>query len=336
METLVAENNNTQFHLPETMQAAQFLGHGKIEVKACDVPEISDNEVLIAMEGCGLCASNLPVFDGREWFEYPFACGNPGHEGWGRVVAMGEKVNNVELGDRVAVITYHAFAEYDKAPASDVVKIPESLAEKPFPGEPLACAVNIFERSQIEEGQTVAVIGVGFLGALLISLLKEKGAEVIAITRRQSALDLAEELGADQCIKLEEHWPIVDQVKKITSQELCSRVIEATGKQWPLDLAGDIVGEGGKIIVAGFHQDGLRQVNMQTWNWKGIDVINAHERDPRKYITGMQKAVKMVENGQLNPFPLFTHTFYLSEIQQAFDLAVKRPEGYMKALILMK
>ncbi len=336
METLVAEKNKARFLVPEKMQAAQFTGNNQIEVKECNVPQIDENEVLIAMEGCGLCASNLPVFEGRDWFEYPFACGNPGHEGWGRVVAMGANVSNVKLGDRVAVITYHAFAEYDKAPDSDVIKIPESLADKPFPGEPLACAVNIFERSQIAAGQTVAVIGVGFLGALLISMLKEKGAKVIAITRRQSALDLAQDLGADHCINMNEHWPVVDSVKEITQQHLCERVIEATGKQWPLDLAGDIVGEGGKLIIAGFHQDGMRQVNMQTWNWKGIDVINAHERDPQKYISGMKKAVQMVERGKLNPFPLFTHNFTLSEIQQAFELAAERPEGYMKALIMMK
>ena len=68
-------------------------------------------------------------------------------------------------------------------------------------------------------------------------------------------------------------------MKQITAGRLCERVIEAVGKQWPLDLAGELVGYGGKLIIAGYHQDGPRQVNMQSWNWKGIDVINAHERD---------------------------------------------------------
>ena len=63
-------------------------------------------------------------------------------------------------------------------------------------------------------------------------------------------------------------------------------MIEAVGKQWPLDLAAELTREGGRLVIAGYHQDGPRQVNMQLWNWRGFDVANAHERDPQVAVRG--------------------------------------------------
>ena len=82
-------------------------------------------------------------------------------------------------------------------------------------------------------------------------------------------------------------------MKELTDGRWCERVIEAVGLQWPLDLAGELTGERGRLVIAGYHQDGPRQVNMQLWNWRGIDVINAHERDPQRYVDGMRAAVDL-------------------------------------------
>ena len=320
--------------IPFEYKAAQFSEPRKINVVETTMSAIGEKEVLVSLEGCGLCTSNIPPFEGRDWFEYPFEPGAPGHEGWGVVKKTGSKVSRFKEGDRVALLSYHAFAQFDKAEEDAVIKLPSSLDGKPFPGEPLGCAMNIFNRSDINPGQSVAVIGIGFLGALLVQLLKKTGAEVIAISRRDFALEIAERFHADHLIRLDDHWKIVDQVKNITNQRSCDRVIEATGKQWPLDLAGDLVGEGGKMIIAGFHQDGLRKVNMQTWNWKGIDVINAHERKQERYISGIKEAVIAVQNNVLDPYPLFTHQFSLNETQKAFELSRERPDGFLKALII--
>jgi threonine dehydrogenase-like Zn-dependent dehydrogenase len=112
-------------------------------------------------------------------------------------------------------------------------------------------------------------------------------------------------------------------------------VIEATGKQEAIDVATEIVSEGGKLIIAGYHQDGLRQVNMQKWNWKGIDVINAHERNEKKYITGMKKAMDAVANGILDPELLYTDVLPLEKLNKGFEMTATRPDGFMKALIKM-
>jgi threonine dehydrogenase-like Zn-dependent dehydrogenase len=72
---------------------------------------------------------------------------------------------------------------------------------------------------------------------------------------------------------------------------------------------------------------------MQLWTWRGLDVINAHERDPKIYIQGMREAVAAVVSGQINPLPLYTHTFPLEEINNAFGMMAERPANFMKALI---
>jgi threonine dehydrogenase-like Zn-dependent dehydrogenase len=335
MEIEVEEKNTIKTEAG-VMDALEITAPKTVTIKQVPLPEPADDEVRIKMEGCGLCASNLPVWEGREWFNYPIQPGNPGHEGWGCVDALGKDVTGFSKGDRVAAITYNAFAAYDITKASNLIRLPAALDGMPFPGEPLGCAMNIFERSDIRAGQTVAIVGIGFLGAMLVQLAHHAGAKVIALSRKKSALDLAAQLGADEVIPMDDHWQIIEKVKQLTNENLCERVIEATGKQWPLELAAELTGIRGKLIIAGYHQDGMRQVNMQLWNWRGMDVINAHERDPEEYLKGMRNAVDAVIEGRLNPQQLFTHVFAAENLQQAFELHKENPEGFMKALITFK
>jgi threonine dehydrogenase-like Zn-dependent dehydrogenase len=74
---------------------------------------------------------------------------------------------------------------------------------------------------------------------------------------------------------------------------------------------------------------------MQSWNWRGLDVINAHERDPRVYAEGLREGVRLVAAGMLDPRPLYTHTFPLRDLAHAFEAASSRPAGFMKALVVL-
>lgn len=316
-----------------TMAAAVIAGPKGARVERVARPEPGPNTVRVKLEGCGLCGSNLPVWEGREWFKYPMQPGAPGHEGWGVIDAVGSGVTGFKVGDRVATLSSAAYAEYDVVNTDSAVLLPPSLAGKPFPGEPLGCAMNISRRSDIQPGQTVAIIGIGFLGALVTRLAANAGARVIAISRRPYALELARAYGATECIPMDDHHKIIERVKSLTNGAFCERVIEVVGEQWPLDLAGELTRERGKLIVAGYHQDGPRQVNMWLWNWRGLDVINAHERDPKVYVEGIRMAVDAVASGKLDPFPLFTHRFGLDELNKAFETMRSRPEGFLKALI---
>ena len=315
------------------MRAAVLTGPGRLRVDEVPRPEPGPGQVRIRLEGCGVCASNLTPWAGPEWMRFPTDPGALGHEGWGRIDAIGADVAGLEEGARVAALSGNSYAEYDLADASGLVALPPALDGIAFPAEPFGCAMNIFRRSGIEAGQSVAIVGIGFLGAILTRLASEAGAQVIAISRRPCSLALARAMGAAEVIPMDDHHAIIDAVRALTGGTMCARVIEAVGKQWPLDLAAELTGEGGRLIVAGYHQDGPRQVNMQLWNWRGFDVINAHERDPAVSLRGMREAIDAVAAGRLDPEPLLTHRYGLDGLGAALDATRDRPPGFVKALV---
>lgn len=278
------------------MRAGTITGPGQARVSAVPVPRPAPGEVVVAVEGCGVCASSLPLWEGRPWFAYPLDPGAPGHEGWGVVAATGDGVVDFAAGDRVAMICDRAFAEYALAAADHCV----AIAEGPFPGEPVACAVNVVRRAAVEPGMQVAIVGVGFLGTLIGLLCTRAGATVVPVPR-----DTAVE------------GPF-------------ARVVEAAGTQDALDRASALVAERGRLVIAGYHQDGKRTVDMQSWNWRGIDVVNAHERDPLVYVDALREAV----TAGLDLAPLLTHRFPLDRLGDAFEAARTRPEGFVKAWVV--
>ncbi|HJV33574.1 MDR/zinc-dependent alcohol dehydrogenase-like family protein [Geomonas sp.] len=321
--------------MSNVMQAAVITGPGKAGVVEVPVPRAGAGEVVVRLEGCGVCASNLPLWQGRPWFSYPALPGAPGHEGWGRVKEVGSGVSGLCEGDRVTFLSYNAYAEYDKVSADALVKLPRSLDDGPFPGEPVGCALNVFRRSDIQPGQTVAVIGAGFLGAIVTAMACARGAKVVAISRRASSLEIARKYGALETVLLDDHQRVMERVRSIVGEKGCDRVVEATGYQWPLDLAGELVRERGKLVIAGFHQDGARQVNIQLWNWKGIDVVNAHEREAKVYLEGIRNGIAAVEAGLFAVSDLVTHRYHLDELAQAYQALDERPDGFIKGVILL-
>lgn len=318
-----------------SMQASVLTAPGRMELRSTELPQPGPGQVRVRLEGCGVCASNLTPWSGPEWMQFPLEAGALGHEGWGVIDAVGEGVEELRIGDRVAALSYKSYAQYDIADAEAVVPLPPALAGQPFPGEPLGCAFNIFRRSDIHAGQTVAIVGIGFLGAILTRLATDVGARVIAISRRPYSLEVARAFGAAELVPMDDHARIIERVKQLTDGRFCERVIEAVGKQWPLDLAAEITAERGKLIVAGYHQDGPRQVNMWLWNWRGLDVINAHERHPKAYIEGIREAVAAVAAGRLDPSPLYTHHYPLHRLGEALDATRDRPDGFLKALVTL-
>jgi 2-desacetyl-2-hydroxyethyl bacteriochlorophyllide A dehydrogenase len=214
------------------------------------------------------------------------------------------------------------------AQATDVVTLPAAFAALDFPGEPLACACNVIARSGVSSGSRVAVVGVGFLGAVLVQLAAAAGAEVVAVSRRAASREVARACGAGEAVALDE------ATGGRVGNESFDVVIEATGKQAPLDVASALVRTRGRLVIAGFHQDGPRSVDMQSWNWRGIDVVNAHERDPAAYVRGLQTAVQAVTSGRISLDPLLTHRFRLDDVVAAFETASSRPDGVVKAVVI--
>jgi NADPH:quinone reductase len=276
------------------MWAGQIVGPRRVELREARLPTAAVGEIVVRIEGCGVCNSSLPLWEGRPWFSYPAEPGAPGHEAWGRCLRDDR---------RVAGLSQHGFAEVDVMRVDEVVELPEALDDSPFPGEALACAVNVVRRATIQKGQSVAVVGLGFLGSTVARLCELRGAAVTGVRRGEAP---------------DGEFP---------------RVVEAAGTQEALDTASRLVASGGVLVIAGYHQDGLRTIDLQSWNWRGIDVVNAHEREPRAYVEGIRIAARLAAAGELDLASLVTHRFGLEELSTAFEAAARRPPGFLKAVV---
>jgi NADPH:quinone reductase len=315
----------------QTMRAARFIRPRCIEIETAPLPRPGPTQVRMRVEGCGVCGSNLGVWRGAPGIQYPLAAGEPGHEGWGRTDKLGSQVSGLRADERYAFLSSRSFAEYAIADAATLVPLPPHTDI--FPGEALGCAINIYRRCEVRARQTVALVGVGFIGALLIQLAARASAVVIALSQREFSLQLARRMGAEEAISSRDPAAAVARLMDVTQGNGCECVIEAAGTQQSLDLASALVSTRGRLIVAGYHQDGPREVNLQSWNWRGIDVINAHERDPQRYIAGMRAAAARIASGVLDPAPLYTHAFALDQFTSAFEFLENRPAGFVKGWV---
>ncbi len=208
-------------------------------------PEPAEDEVLIEVEVCGVCHSDLHVADG-DWPQLASIVKKPlilGHEIVGRVVARGSAVQNLQVGERVGVpwvqwtcgecefcrdghenlcvrqritgvTTDGGYAEFAKAPASHVVKIPDTLPSEQ--AAPLLCAgVTVhraLKQARLRAGQRLAVFGVGGLGHLAVQIGRAAGAEVTAIDVTEEKLSLAKSLGAAHTLSAS-HPDVVKQLR---------------------------------------------------------------------------------------------------------------------------
>lgn len=318
------------------MRSAVLLEPRRFDIDSMEPPAPGEGEVLLKVLGCGVCGSDMGPWKGIQGLTYPMQPGAPGHEVFGTVQAVGPGVQGLAAGEAVTALSYRAYAEYDIARAADIVPLPPSLAGRVVLGEPLACAVNVSRRAGVAEGDVVVLLGTGFLGALLLQLLRVPGApaprRVITVSRRKLSPEMADRLRIDESLTYDDD--VHNRVGGETGGNMADVVIEATGKQRPLDLGAELTRVRGRLVVAGYHQDGPRTVNMQLWNWRGIDVINAHERDPEIYMRGMEEGVRLLAAGGLDLAPLITHTFPLKDINRAFSTAEERPEGFLKSVVL--
>ena len=303
------------------MRALIVTGPRQAVVQAAPTPAPSAGEVRLRVRACGVCGSDLNAWRGVAGVHYPLGPGLPGHEVFGEVAALGPGVVRLRIGQPVTGLAQAGFAEYVLARADQVLSVDGLVL-----GEPLACAANVVRRAKVGSGDAVAVVGFGYLAALVVQLLDPRRQQHwVAVSRRADSRALALRLGAAAAYGFDE-----------VPAELWDRfavVIEAAGKQQALDYASWLVAYGGRLVIAGYHADGPRTVNLQTWNWKGIDVINAHERQPAAYMRGLREGLTKVRRHGLDLAGLVTHRWSLDGAADAFAAAEERPPGYIKAII---
>lgn len=221
------------------MKIAILKGVKNFEIEEEPIPTISSDEVLIRVKACGVCTSELYFWNGKNKnIEFPRYFG---HEPSGIIEKIGKNVKDLKPGDHVTVWAERkGYAEYIKVPKDYVVKIPEEVPFEMALGEPIACAINGVRRSDIQLGDVVAIIGCGFMDSLIIQGVMLRGpSKIIAIDLDDSRLKLAKKLGADIMINPKEQ-DALKTVMALTGGKGADIVIEATGHQKPLNLAGEM------------------------------------------------------------------------------------------------
>lgn len=289
-------------------------------------------QVVVQTEICGVCASDLPVWRDAQP-RYPIRLG---HEPTGIVLEVGASVVGLRAGDRVTGQVEGTFSEHFVAEAEDLVIVPSSIDPGLALGEPLGCMVEADRRTRIDPGQRVAIVGLGFMGLGLLQLIRRRRpARLIAIDPRAEARARALAFGADEAIRPDEvrSADVVDRVDDWTKPRGHDVVIEASGTQAGLELAGRLVRAHGTLSIFGYHQGGPRLVDMEMWNWKAIDVVNAHVRDRRLLHDAIERGLGLMADGAISFETLVSHRLSLAQVDAAFGaLSVKAP-GFSKAVI---
>jgi 2-desacetyl-2-hydroxyethyl bacteriochlorophyllide A dehydrogenase len=311
------------------LRIAVLEGPRTFAVVDADVPEIAPDEVLVRVVNCGVCASELDMWEGKSdvfpWF--------PGHEVSGVVEGVGSAVETVRPGDAVAVwVTERGFAEYvavkaDYCLPADGVPLDLALAE------PIACAVNTVELASPALADDVVVIGAGFMGNLVQKLVELKGPRrVIVSDPREDALARARALGATHVVNPGEE-SLTETVRELTDGRGADVTFEVTGVQGALDVVDDVTRMSGKIVIVGYHQGEPRSLPLGRWNWMAFTIVNAHFREVATIMRGMRIGMRLLTSGRLSLDGLVSHRFGLGEIGDAFAAAHAKPDGFVKATV---
>jgi D-arabinose 1-dehydrogenase-like Zn-dependent alcohol dehydrogenase len=261
------------------MKAALLRSTGQpLEIADVETPRIGPDEVLIETRTCGICRTDVHIQDGLAYV--PSLPHIPGHEPAGVIARLGERVTGWHEGDRVVphlfltcgqchycrtgrdaqcaevggiigVTTDGGFAEYFKAPAKNLLKIPDSVSFES--GGLTSCAVitavHAYRRARIQVGDTAAVLGIGGIGLILIQILKHAGTHVVALSRSNRSLELAREAGADQCFSTGTEG-VATQIQS-TGGLGAACVFECVGGAESMRCAASCAMRGGQIIVIG-------------------------------------------------------------------------------------
>jgi threonine dehydrogenase-like Zn-dependent dehydrogenase len=312
------------------MRLAVLNAPQQIDVVDEPVCDPAADEVLLRVASCGVCASELDMWQGNADIDYPRF---PGHEVSGTVERVGARVEALAPGDPVAAwVTERGFAEYvpvkaDYCFAAGSVPLDLALAE------PLACALNAVELAAPALGDDVVVIGAGFMGNLVQKLVQLKGPRrVIVADTRPDALERAAQLGATHTVNVLEE-SVVDAVREATGGAGADVSFEVTGAQRALLSLGDVTRMSGKVAIVGYHQGGTRELPLAAWNWMAFQIVNAHFRDLDTIMGGMRAGMRLLTSGRLGLDDLVTHRFALEDVNEAFAVAVEKPVGFVKATV---
>lgn len=328
--------------MSKTMKQLVMSGPRTSKIVEVPVPSYGADEMLVKVTLSGICHSEL----------YPWATAAEGdvlgHESVGIVAEVGKNVKKFKPGDRVSGLGGGAFKEYIVMEAKKAVHIPDHLADEDAIAEPLACLLSAAMKLPVETlGDHVVVVGCGYMGLGAISLFKCMGyGKITAIDLRPEALENARRFGATECFTPDEipdeyfltfaNMGKVNLTRDGDNASLfakgCPTVLEFTGTESGLRLAGELTRAHGRLGIAGYHNDGLRAVDYKLWNFKAITTINCHERRIGYEAMLCQRCIDLLASGQW-PFKGVTRVYDMDQFDQANADMESHRDHYIKGAI---
>lgn len=313
------------------------IGPGKTHMVEVAEPIITEkNQVKIKITYCGVCMS--------EHYAWSTAAEGQsfGHEPVGVVVEIGEEVKSVKVGDRVSGL-FWGNAEYVVAAESAVFKLPDCISDTEGILEPLACLISAVSKVRINYiGEKVAVVGCGYMGCGAISLLKLRGAYVVAVDINPESVKNALKYGADEAYLVDE---LPKQYFYIPGTDInfngepggFGMVMEWGETNESLDLAIRMTRQNGQLAIGAYHTGGKRLVDVQMLNVKSVDCLSVHPRDPylSTYLSveGCKSAIKMMADGSWNYKHVPTKVYPVSMFDKAHAELPEKFGKYLKAVV---
>ena len=337
---------------------ALLLEPGKIQVFPCEMPVIQDDEVLVKMEYCGVCGSDVHYFRfggiGRRKVTFPYVLG---HECTGEVLEIGSKVTNVTVGDKVvmepglgcghceycmtgrynlcedmkfmATPPYNgAFKKYMAYPARGCFKLPESVST--LEGamiEPLAVGMHAARRGEVDNSKVVLITGMGCIGLMTLLSCKAMNAQKIIVTDIfQNRLEKALELGADYAINVAE-TDMLEKLKELTDETGADVVFETAGRAQTAAQNVFAVRRGGVIVQVGTIADPV------PYQFNELGKIEADIRSVFRYRNIFPLAIKLIEKGDIDLKAVDPDIFDFEDVDKAFDTAINRGNEVVKCIL---
>lgn len=306
------------------MKSAVFYGKHDMRVEESPMPQVGAEDVLIQVKACGICGTDVHIYEGDKGAAEVTPPTILGHEFSGVVTEVGAAVTNVKVGDRVCIdpncycgkcdfcrngIAHYCtdmigygttvnggFAEYCSVNQRQVYKLGDHTTfEQGAMTEPVACCLHGMDMCNIHPGSSVVVIGGGMIGLLMLQLARLAGAARTALLEPVEAKrEVAKKLGADICID-----PIHDDVKAaLTSAGMTwvNTVIECVGRTSTIEQAIDIVGNKGTVMMFGLTKPD------DTISLKPFEVFKKEIELKASYINPytQKRALELIDSGRLD------------------------------------
>ena len=316
------------------MKAALLVGPEKAVIDEAADPRLAPDEVMIQPTLAGICGTDISFYRGHRHVPYPFVLG---HEMVGRVIAAGN-VSKFRVGQRVIVEPNYpcgvcrlcaagrgavcaqkksmgvnipgCFAQRAAAPAEFVWPLPDGISDQDAATiEPLAVSVHGLLQSGARAGDTVAVLGCGVVGLLLIHAAAAAGVRVIAHDRIADKLAMARMLGAFAALE-------TGDVEALWQAQDVSTVFECAGASETVELALKAAPRGAQVILLGLASTPVSFVPMRLVR----EGINLHTSMIYSHPADFEYVIDLVAKGELHPASIVTHTYALEKIGEALEL----------------